>query len=80
MFTIVEIYDPASDTWTKGVDIITARAFPCCCAVDGKIYVIGGYTGVVISSVEEYDTGFRDPKSVEPNGKLPKAWGKIKSR
>ncbi|MBN1294557.1 MAG: T9SS type A sorting domain-containing protein [Candidatus Latescibacteria bacterium] len=55
---MVEEYDPATDTWTTKADIPTPRWGHSVCAVNGKIYAIGGlldwfetYTG----SVEEYD-------------------------
>lgn len=36
------IYDPASNAWTKGVDLPAARAEGVAAAVDDKIYLIGG--------------------------------------
>ena len=66
--------------WTKSVDTMTAKSFPISCAVDGKIYVIGGYKGVNISDVEEFDTGIIDPESVDPSGKLPQTWGTLKAK
>jgi RNA polymerase sigma factor (sigma-70 family) len=80
-FPTVEIYDPINDTWTKGVDMAVAKTFPACSAVNGKIYVIGGYSGgVAMSDVEEYDTGFRPSQAIDPKGKLPDKWGKIKAK
>jgi N-acetylneuraminic acid mutarotase len=58
---IVEEYDPATDTWTRKTDMPTVRSGPSTCVVNGKIYAIGGYTGIVeqgariYSTVEEYD-------------------------
>ncbi|HGJ66119.1 TPA: hypothetical protein ENS27_12160 [bacterium] len=82
-FSVVEIYDPLNDIWTKCVDTITAKSFPVSCAVDGKIYVIGGFIGGAAPSptVEEYDTGFRDTKKfVSPGEKLPSTWGQQKEK
>ncbi len=47
----------AEDTWTKKADMPTARYFLGTCAVDGKIYAIGGAPAphVGISALEEYD-------------------------
>ncbi len=42
--TTVEIYDPATDTWTTGPDMPTGRWGLRTSVVDGKIYVIGGVT------------------------------------
>jgi N-acetylneuraminic acid mutarotase len=39
---IVEVYDPATDTWTRASDMPTARFAHSASAVDGKIYIIGG--------------------------------------
>jgi len=57
---IMEIYDPATDTWdTTKTDMPTARAELCVAAVNGKIYAIGGtqsHMGTTIFGVvEEYD-------------------------
>ena len=38
----VYIYDTATDAWTRGADMPTARYLPTASAVNGKIYVIGG--------------------------------------
>jgi N-acetylneuraminic acid mutarotase len=40
--SIVEVYDPATDTWTRASDMPTARFAHSATAVDGKIYIIGG--------------------------------------
>ena len=37
----VEMYDPATDTWTQKTDLPTSRRTSTC-VVDGKIYAIGG--------------------------------------
>jgi N-acetylneuraminic acid mutarotase len=39
---IVEVYDPATDTWTRASDMPRARFAHSASAVDGKIYIIGG--------------------------------------
>jgi N-acetylneuraminic acid mutarotase len=40
--TTVEVYDPATDTWTTAPDMPTGRLGLRSCVVDGKMYVIGG--------------------------------------
>jgi N-acetylneuraminic acid mutarotase len=51
-----EEYDPAADIWTKKEDIPTARFGASAVAVNGKIYVIGGWgVGDHTSVVEMYD-------------------------
>lgn len=41
-YTTVEEYDPATDTWTEKSSMPTARSFHSACAVEGRIYIIGG--------------------------------------
>ena len=58
--SVVEMYDPLTDTWTKKKSMPTARYGLATTVVNGKIYAIGGATeyDVSISSVatvEEYD-------------------------
>jgi len=57
----VEEYDPATDTWTKKIDMPTARDALGVAVVNGKIYAIGGdvvrgrYKWDTLRTVEEYD-------------------------
>lgn len=55
--TIAEVYDPASDTWTRIADLPVDRGNAAVAAVDGKIYVIGGSNilGNSQSEVNMYD-------------------------
>jgi N-acetylneuraminic acid mutarotase len=53
---VVEMYDPASNTWTVKASIPTARAHGCGVVVNGKIYVIGGELFERGQVVEVYDT------------------------
>jgi N-acetylneuraminic acid mutarotase len=39
---IVEVYDPATDTWTRASDMPLAKLTHSATAVGGKIYIIGG--------------------------------------
>jgi hypothetical protein len=80
---LVDIYHPETDTWAAGVDLLTPRAALTTSAVDGVIYAIGGGDAMNIvphpkGPVEAFDTGFREPKSVNAAGKLSTIWGKIK--
>jgi RNA polymerase sigma factor (sigma-70 family) len=82
--TTVEAYDPEMDKWEKKADMLTARGYLSTCAVNGKIYAIGGSNGfpgqpgAAISTVEEYTP--EDGQSVSSSGKLPSKWGKLKSK
>jgi N-acetylneuraminic acid mutarotase len=53
----VEVYDPATDTWSTAPDMPTARFGPRSSVVDGMIYVIGGmgsWPGSGYGTVETY--------------------------
>ncbi len=58
--TTVEIYDPETDTWERGVDMPTARGWLSSSFVDGKLYAVGGRNSApgtsttVLSTVEEF--------------------------
>jgi len=56
-WSTVEVYDPATDTWTKKADMPTGRARLSTSVVDGKIYAIGGspHRDAEVSTVEVYD-------------------------
>jgi N-acetylneuraminic acid mutarotase len=54
------IYDPAAaagSRWTSGATLTTARAYASCAAINGNVYVAGGWTGgtAYINSVEVYN-------------------------
>ncbi len=56
----VEVYDPATDTWSTKSDMPIARAMMPSCLVNNKVYVLGG--GFIrygqftwLSTVKEYD-------------------------
>jgi RNA polymerase sigma factor (sigma-70 family) len=55
----VEVYDPATDTWTQVSDMPMARHDHSASVVDGKVYIIGGADDAVIRLWEEgkIDTG-----------------------
>jgi len=40
---LLEIYDPATDSWTPGPSMPAPRDHAGVAAVNGKLYVIGGY-------------------------------------
>ena len=71
--------DGEEGTWTNKSDMSIKRYQLSTSAVNGYIYAIGGTNGggVFFSTVEVYDTGFRE-ESVEAKGKLPTTWGQKK--
>jgi hypothetical protein len=56
-FDYVEVYDPATNTWTAKTDMPTRRMALGICAMDGKIYAVGGLSNnlAVITQNEMYD-------------------------
>ena len=56
-FSIVEEYNPATNTWARKADMPTPRFSLSTSVVNGKIYAIGGGNdpGVTLSTVEEYN-------------------------
>jgi N-acetylneuraminic acid mutarotase len=54
--SVLEAYDPATDTWQRKADMPTARnSLAVVTGPDGKIYAIGGVQTPVYSTVEAYD-------------------------
>lgn len=54
--SIVEEYDPATDTWIRKADMPTARYALSAVSINGKIYAIGGRErSVDLDTLEEYD-------------------------
>jgi RNA polymerase sigma factor (sigma-70 family) len=90
LFLIVDVYDPATDTWTTAADfpfptITEGGPFRHTAAVvDGKIYTIGGSWGreaTILSTVYEYDPGLPGNIAItSPAGKLLRTWGEVKSQ
>ena len=79
----VEEYDIDANTMEKKTDMPHPRGYTSGCAVDNKIFVIGGTTGWpggipsdFLNIVEEFDPGF---VGVEAQGKLPTKWGEVKA-
>ena len=57
--SVVEAYDPETDTWTRKADLLVPRHDFATGFVEGQIYVMGGNDGRTNPSVvEAYDTGF----------------------
>jgi len=52
----LEIYDPQSDSWSKGPDMPTARYGLAAVVLEGKLYAVGGTTGYRdLRTLEVYD-------------------------
>jgi N-acetylneuraminic acid mutarotase len=79
LLSTVEKYDPLTDTWSKVPNMQFARGTLAASSLNGKIYAIGGWTGnTVLSTVEEYDTGFKT-QNVNIVDKITSTWGNIKA-
>jgi N-acetylneuraminic acid mutarotase len=53
--TVVEAYDPGTNTWTTKSPMPTARNSVSSTVLNNVIYVIGGYNGARLATVEAYD-------------------------
>lgn len=52
----VDVYDPQTDTWTSCAPLPEARVKPGLCAVNGRLYALGGRHGVAeTTSIVFYD-------------------------
>ena len=73
----VDVYNPQTQAWHNIPELPTPINPSGTAAVNGKIYVFGGYEEdwEYSTDVLVYDTGFR---SVEAVGKLPVRWGALK--
>jgi len=49
----LRVYDPANNSWTLKAPMPTARALPAGRAIDGKLYVAGGYAAPQALDVTE---------------------------
>ena len=70
----------AGDSWAEKADMPTGRNSLSTSVVNGRIYAIGGWDGMIPfspSPVEEYDTGFAG-QGVKVAGKLSTTWGEVK--
>lgn len=56
--TAVEIYDPESDTWEEGPDLLQPHDYPAVAAADNAIYVLGGHHPDATKGGPKTDPGF----------------------
>jgi N-acetylneuraminic acid mutarotase len=54
---VVEVYDPASNTWSSAASMPTGRGYLAAAAVNAKVYAIGGnnVSSFALNTVEVYD-------------------------
>lgn len=74
----IEVYDPTTEKWRLIPAAPTLQLVFSAAAVNGKIYIFGGYTEdwELSPTIEVFDTGFR---AVRATGKLPIRWGALKA-
>ena len=51
----VEVFDPQTNAWTALAPMSTGRASFAMAAVQGKLYVAGGYNGSTLATAEAFD-------------------------
>lgn len=56
--TTVEIYDPATDSWEEGPDLLMPHDYPAVAILDGYIYVLGGHHPDATKAGPKTDPGF----------------------
>jgi len=54
----VEIYDPQTDTWEQGPDMLKPHDYPAAALVNGHIYIMGGHHPDATEGGPQTDPGF----------------------
>ena len=62
----VEIYDPRTDTWEPGPDMLRPHDYPAAALVGGKIYIIGGHHPDATEGGPQTDPGFSFCEQLDP--------------
>ncbi|MBI5193279.1 MAG: hypothetical protein HZA08_07550 [Nitrospirae bacterium] len=75
-FRTVEIYNPATDSWEKGVDMLMPHDYPASVVLNGHVYVLGGHHPDATTGGPMTDPGFSFCEVFEPE---KNAWKKIAS-
>lgn len=65
---IVEIYDPARDTWEKGPDLLMPHDAPAAAVLEECIYVFGGHHPEATAGGPLVDPGFSFCEVLAPSG------------
>jgi N-acetylneuraminic acid mutarotase len=82
-FATLEVYDPATDTWTTKAPMPTARLRAGAAVINGKLYVAGGSTdqssGIGSAALEVYDPASDTwvTKAPMPNGRMKIGVGEL---
>jgi N-acetylneuraminic acid mutarotase len=64
----VEIYDPGTNTWEKGPDMLQPHDYPAAALLDRYIYIIGGHHPAATEGGPQTDPGFSFCERFNPAG------------
>jgi N-acetylneuraminic acid mutarotase len=53
----LDVYDPATDSWTTKASMLTKRSGMAAAVMDGKLFVVGGSEEFTVAKLEVYDPG-----------------------
>lgn len=73
-FRVVEIYDPETDTWSQGPDMLMPHDYPVSAIMDNCIYVFGGHHPDATKGGPMTDPGFSFCETFDP---VIDAWREI---
>ncbi len=54
----VEFYEPATDRWTTGPDMLQPHDYPACALLDGRVYIATGHHPAATEGGPQTDPGF----------------------
>lgn len=66
-FKTVEIYDPPTDTWTEGPEMLMPHDFPASVTLNGRVYVMGGHHPDATRGGPMTDPGFSFCEVFDPS-------------
>ncbi len=72
--TMVEVYDPETDTWERKADMPTARSSAAVSVVDGKIYAVGGSELKKVKMPRGYTYKSKELPTVEMYDPITDTW------
>ncbi|MEO5656387.1 MAG: hypothetical protein ABIO65_11120 [Nitrospiria bacterium] len=65
----VEFYEPATDRWTAGPDMLQPHDYPACAVLDEWIYIVGGHHPDATEGGPQTDPGFSFAERWQPGAK-----------
>ena len=53
----VDVYDPATDTWSQMPDLTVARHWALAWTQNGRVFIAGGWDGTsILTTIESYES------------------------